>query len=92
LSEQGIPCFPIRKRHEGSPNAQTLIESGDIQLVINTPSGDEGLLDDSYIRKSAVIHNTPMTTTLTGAMAMAEAIEALKTQSYKVRSLQTLFA
>jgi carbamoyl-phosphate synthase large subunit len=69
-----------------------LIESGDIQLVINTPSGDEGLLDDSYIRKSAVIHNTPMTTTLTGAMAMAEAIEALKTQSYKVRSLQTLFA
>ncbi len=92
LSDQGIPCFPIRKRHEGSPNAQTLIESGDIQLVINTPSGDEGLLDDSYIRKSAVIHNTPMTTTLTGAMAMAEAIEALKTQSYKVRSLQTLFA
>ena len=91
LSEQGIPCFPIRKRHEGSPNAQTLIESGDIQLVINTPSGDEGLLDDSYIRKSAVIHNTPMTTTLTGAMAMAEAIEALKTQSYKVRSLQELF-
>jgi carbamoyl-phosphate synthase large subunit len=83
---------PIQKRHEGSPNAQTLIESGDIQLVINTPSGDEGLLDDSYIRKSAVIHNTPMTTTLTGAMAMAEAIEALKTQSYKVRSLQTLFA
>jgi carbamoyl-phosphate synthase large subunit len=92
LSEQGIPCFPVRKRHEGSPNAQTLIESGDIQLVINTPSGDEGLLDDSYIRKSAVIHNTPMTTTLTGAMAMAEAIEALKTQTYKVRSLQTLFA
>jgi hypothetical protein len=33
-----------------------------------------------------------MTTTLTGAMAMAEAIEALKTQIYKVRSLQTLFA
>jgi carbamoyl-phosphate synthase large subunit len=92
LSEQGIACVPIQKRHEGSPNAQTLIESGDIQLVINTPSGDEGLLDDSYIRKSAVIHNTPMTTTLTGAMAMAEAIEALKTQSYKVRSLQTLFA
>lgn len=92
LSEQGIPCLSICKRHEGTPNAQTLIESGDIQLVINTPSGDEGLLDDSYIRKSAVIHNTPMTTTLTGALAIAEAIHALKTQAYSVQSLQALFA
>ncbi|XVJ50824.1 MAG: carbamoyl-phosphate synthase large subunit [Vampirovibrio sp.] len=92
LSEQGIDCIAIHKRHEGAPNAQTLIESGDIQLVINTPSGDEGLLDDSYIRKSAVIHNTPMTTTLTGAIAMAEAIEALKSKSYHIQALQHVFA
>jgi carbamoyl-phosphate synthase large subunit len=92
LAEHGVLCLPLRKRHEGAPNVQTLIESGDIQLVINTPSGERGRLDDSYIRKSAVIHNTPMTTTLTGALAMAQAIGALKGTQYTVRSLQALLA
>jgi len=91
MNEHGVACLPLRKRHEGAPNALTLIESGDIQLVINTPSGEEGLLDDSYIRKSAVINNIPMTTTLKAAMAMTEAIAALKTESYHVRPLQDLF-
>jgi carbamoyl-phosphate synthase large subunit len=90
LAEQGVLCLPLRKRHEGAPNVQTLIESGDIQLVINTPSGEKGRLDDSYIRKAAVMHNTPMTTTLTGALAMAEAIAALKIQQYTVKPLQML--
>ena len=90
MGERDILCLPLRKRHEGEPNVQTLIESGDINLVINTPSGEKGRLDDSYIRKSAVMQNTAMTTTLTGALAMADAIEALKGQTYKVKALQEL--
>jgi carbamoyl-phosphate synthase large subunit len=75
-----------------SPNAQELIEQGQIHLVINTPQGEEALRDDSYIRKSAVRYNIPMATTLSGGSALLDAIEALRDQPLQVYSLQDMLA
>lgn len=88
FQEAGIETQTILKKHEGSPNAGDRIADGAIRLVINTPAGEEAMADDSYIRKSAVIHNVPMATTLEGARAIAQAIAGLKQGKLTVKSIQ----
>jgi carbamoyl-phosphate synthase large subunit len=89
LQSHGLTVTAIQKKHEGSPHAEELIAEGAVHLIINTPIGEEALTDDSYIRKAAITHNIPSTTTLTGAMAIAQAIAALQNQGFNVRSLQS---
>lgn len=92
LKQHGLLAIEVKKKHQGEPNVQTLMEQGSIQIVINTPSDDKAIEDDSYIRKTAVLNNLPMATTLTGAFAMAEAIEALRHEVPKAHALQDIFA
>jgi carbamoyl-phosphate synthase large subunit len=73
---------------DATPDAEALIEQRLIDLVINTPVGEDALRDDSYIRKAAVRHNVPMATTLSGARAVVEGIAALQQGALSVRSLQ----
>jgi carbamoyl-phosphate synthase large subunit len=80
------------KKHEGSPNVEEWLSEGRIQLVINTPIGENALSDDSYIRKAAISHNVPMATTLSGATAMAQAIDSLKQEVFTVNSLQSILS
>ena len=90
--QAGLVVQAVLKKHEGQPNVETLILGNGIQLLINTPSGDDAMDDDSYIRKATIMQNIPMTTTLTGALAMADAIEALKQQTQvSITPLQGLF-
>ena len=58
--------------------------------MINTPLGRESHLDDSRIRQAALRHGVPCITTLSGAMAAAEGIAALRAGELGVRSLQVL--
>jgi carbamoyl-phosphate synthase large subunit len=92
FKQHGIAAIEVKKKHQGEPNVQTLMEQGSIQIVINTPSDDKAMEDDSYIRKTAVLNNIPMSTTLTGAYAMAEAIEALRHGTPQAHALQDIFA
>jgi carbamoyl-phosphate synthase large subunit len=85
----GLAVEAIRKKHEGSPHVEELIRQGAIHLVINTPIGEEALIDDSYIRKAAVECQVPLVTTMDGAQAMADAVASLEQQDFKVRSLQS---
>lgn len=91
LSAEAIPVTAIAKKHEGGDGARsvdTMIEQGDIALVINTPAGEAALEDDSYIRKAAVIKNIPMVTTMPGAQAFAQAMASLKSGEFSLNSLQ----
>ena len=88
LQARGIPCQPINKLNEGRPNIIDAIKNRDIHLVINTPSGQHGPSDDSYIRKSAVKYKMPYMTTMTAAMAAAKGIAARRAGRAQVRSLQ----
>jgi len=64
LAKQGIAAERILKMHEGRPNITDGIMNGEIQLVINTPSGKLSQHDDSYIRKAAIKYKVPYITTL----------------------------
>jgi carbamoyl-phosphate synthase large subunit len=92
LASQGIESEMILKMHEGRPNIADGIKNGEINLVINTPIGRMGVHDDSYIRKAAIKHRVPYITTLAAAKAAAKAIEAIRTGSTPVKSLQEYHA
>jgi len=88
LGEHGIESEHILKMHEGRPNVADAIMNGEIQLVINTPSGKMSQYDDSYIRKAAIKYKVSYITTLAAAAAAAKGIAAYKQGKDEVKSLQ----
>ncbi|HTK68499.1 MAG TPA: hypothetical protein VL857_01740, partial [Candidatus Eisenbacteria bacterium] len=66
------------------------IKSRDIDLIINTPLGQESFYDDGAIRKNAILYGVLCLTTLTAAAATVEAIRALRERPLEVTSLQEI--
>jgi len=88
LRGRGVPAERVLKVHEGRPNAIDLIVSGEVQLLINTPLGKFTQADDYAIRRAALVHRVPYTTTMSAASAACDAIIALRSRTGSVRSLQ----
>jgi len=88
LRARGVPAERVLKVHEGRPNAIDLIVSGDVHLLINTPLGKFTQQDDYAIRRAALVHRVPYTTTMSAASAACDAIIALRSRTGSVRSLQ----
>jgi carbamoyl-phosphate synthase large subunit len=89
LRENGVPCTPVRKMHEGRPHLLDAMVNKEIQLVINTPVGKESVYDDSYIRKAAIRYRIPYYTTTAAGRAAARGIRAAREGLLTVRSLQS---
>jgi len=92
LDGHGINSELILKEHEGHPNITDAIKNGEIQLVVNTPSGKLSVEDDSYIRKAAIKYKVPYITTTTAAVSAAKGIAAYSKGHGKVKSLQEYHA
>jgi carbamoyl-phosphate synthase large subunit len=90
IRRMGVPVERISKVSEGSPNVVDRIESGEVDMVINTPTGSGARADGYEIRRSAVARGIPCITTLSGASAAQRAIRASRTGSTEVVSLQEL--
>jgi carbamoyl-phosphate synthase large subunit len=88
LRARGIPTERVLKVYQGRPNAVDLLLSGQIQLLINTPLGKLTQQDDYTIRRAALQHRVPYTTTLSAASAACDAIIALRSRTGEVRPLQ----
>jgi carbamoyl-phosphate synthase large subunit len=70
------------------PNVLDLMKSGNIGLVINTPTRTGWRTDEGKMRAAAVRLSIPMLTTATAAMAVVRAIEALRAGDWDVKSMQ----
>jgi carbamoyl-phosphate synthase large subunit len=92
LAKNRIETEHILKMHEGRPNIVDVIKNGEIQLIINTPSGKLSKHDDSYIRKAAIKYKIPYITTTAAAAAAAKGIAASRNGDSLVRSLQSYHA
>jgi len=92
LADAGIESEPIFKLHEDRPNIADALTDGEIQLVINTPSGKASKQDDSYIRTTAVRRKVPHITTLAAALAAAKGIAAFRDGRGELKSLQEYHA
>ncbi|WP_159837799.1 carbamoyl-phosphate synthase large subunit [Nocardia sp. CY41] len=95
LRRNGIPCEQVRKHSEVSPDDEpTIVEQirdGEVDMVFNTPYGNSGPRVDGYeIRSAAVGVNIPCITTVQGAAAAVQGIEASINGGIGVRSLQEL--
>ncbi|HYL04626.1 MAG TPA: hypothetical protein VE075_01205, partial [Thermoanaerobaculia bacterium] len=80
------------KVHEARPHIVDQMINGEIALVVNTPLGRESHEDDTAIRRTAIRYDIPCITTLSGAMAAAEGIAALRRDGLSVASLQEMCA
>jgi carbamoyl-phosphate synthase large subunit len=88
----GVPVERVAKIQDGSPNVVDLIESGKVDLVINTPTGSGARVDGYEIRRAATARGVPCITTMTGASAAQRAIVAMRRPESEPRSLQELHA
>ncbi|NJL29505.1 MAG: carbamoyl-phosphate synthase large subunit, partial [Thermoanaerobaculia bacterium] len=86
----GLAVEQVRKVHEGHPHVVDELNEKRIHLVINTPLGRESHEDDAAIRQTALKLDIPCITTLSGAMAAAEGIAAIRRGEIGVKALQEL--
>jgi carbamoyl-phosphate synthase large subunit len=92
LEEAGLQPERVYKVKEGRPNVVDLIKGDRIQLIVNTPSGQDTFFDEKAIRRAAVLARIPTITTLAAAKAAAEGISSLQRGTLSVVALQTLHA
>ncbi len=89
LIENGIEEVElVLKLHEGRPHVGDWIKNERIQLIINTPTGEESQTDARLIRRSALDYKLPIITTIAGAKATVAAIRSLQSAPLEVKALQ----
>ncbi|MBI3324534.1 MAG: ATP-grasp domain-containing protein, partial [Candidatus Omnitrophica bacterium] len=88
LQRHGVASTPVKKIHEGRPNVLDWIKNGEVQLIINTPSGRLPRADEIRIRSSATTLGIPCVTTISGAQAAITGIEALQKRQLQVKPIQ----
>ncbi len=90
LEAAGMTVERVFKVKEGRPNVVDLIKGDRIQLIINTPRGQDTIFDEKAIRRAAVLARVPTITTIAAAHAAAEGIAAMQRHKTTVYSLQEL--
>jgi carbamoyl-phosphate synthase large subunit len=92
IKRMGIPVETINKIQDGRNNVVDWIDRGDVDLVVNTPTGTAARSDGYEIRRAAVARGVPCITTIAGGMAAARAISSARVGDPPVLSLQELHA
>ena len=92
IEKAGMTVERVFKVKEGRPNVVDLIKGDRIQLIVNTPRGQDPYFDEKAIRRAAVLARIPTITTLAAAKAAAEGIAALQRRKITVNPLQKLHA
>jgi carbamoyl-phosphate synthase large subunit len=93
IRSMGVPCEAINKVAAGSPHVVDWIERGDVDLVVNTPTGSGARSDGWEIRRAAVAAGVPCITTISSGVAAARAIAVAQQRGpAEVLSLQEIHA
>jgi carbamoyl-phosphate synthase large subunit len=92
LRRMGIRATAINKLGEGPDDVVQRIVRGEVDLVINTPTGTQARSDGYEIRAAAIARGIPCITTISGGIAATRAINAARRAQPRVVSLQELHA
>lgn len=90
LNDNGLDAKVVNKVAEGRPNIVDMLKNGEIAYVVNTTEGRKAIADSADIRRAALQHKVPYTTTLAGAEAVAAALQF--GEEREVRRLQDIHA
>ncbi|WP_141494103.1 carbamoyl-phosphate synthase large subunit [Kytococcus schroeteri] len=93
LRRNGVEAQVVRKRSEGrgpdgEPTVVDQITSGEVAMVVNTPSGRDARADGYEIRAATASAGVPIITTVQQLGAAVQAIESLQTADFGVKPLQ----
>jgi carbamoylphosphate synthase large subunit/REP element-mobilizing transposase RayT len=92
LQEAGVPVTKVHKIREGRPNVLDLVTNGDIDFIINTPSGKIPREDEVRIRNASLAQKIPIMTTIRAGQASANGIRSLQRSQVNVKTLQEYHA
>ncbi len=92
LSKAKVKVTKVYKLREGRPNVLDRVKNGDINFIINTPSGKIPREDEVLIRNAALAKKIPIMTTVRAAQASANGIRSLQNNPVRVCSLQEYHA
>ena len=85
----GLPCVGVNKVAEGRPHIVDMIKNNEVGFIVNTTEGAKAIADSAAIRRAALQHKVPYTTTIAGAEATCMALKQLDILS--VNRLQDLY-
>jgi len=88
LKTANVPVTKVFKLREGRPNVLDRVKNGDINFIINTPSGKIPREDEVRIRNASLAQGIPIMTTVRAALASANGIRSLQKRKVRVCSLQ----
>jgi len=91
LAAAGIRITPLKKIREGHPSVLDYIYNGQLQLIVNTPSGKGARTDEGKIRAAAVARGIACVTTIQAAEAAVAAMEAMRSTPMRVETVQDRF-
>ena len=91
FAEQGLEVQGVNKVREGRPHIVDSMMSGEVQLVFNTTEGAKAIADSFELRRGALNSSIPYYTTVAGAAAAVQAINAMKAGQLDVAPLQSYF-
>jgi carbamoyl-phosphate synthase large subunit len=95
LQRNGIVSTVVRKasegRADGQPTIVDMINAGEVDIVVNTPSGQGARADGYEIRTAAVSTDKAIVTTVQQLAAAVQGIESVQAGPFEVRSLQDHF-
>ena len=92
LASAQLPVKHLFKLSQGRPHALDMMKNGEIDLIINTPSGTVPRKDEIRIRSLAVAQRIPILTTTSGVEASIRAIRAIQAKGISVSPLQKYHA
>jgi carbamoyl-phosphate synthase large subunit len=92
LREHGVEADAVLKHYEGRPSVIDQIANGEVQIVINTPLGENARYDEAVMGRTAMKYKVPFFTTLAAAEASLQGIIALRKEQASVKSLQDHYA
>ena len=92
LQSAGIPVQKVFKLREGRPNVFDRVINGDINFIINTPSGKLPREDEVTIRNASLAKKIPIMTTVRAAQASLNGIRSLQKNPVTVKTLQEYHA
>ena len=92
LGEHGLACTKVNKISEGRPHILDKVQDKQIQWIINTSMGSRTTEDSYSIRRSALDYHLPYSTTVSGAVSMVVAIEALRNNTMEAKAVQEYFS
>lgn len=90
LARHGIKAVGVTKHSEanGGRSIVDMITDGEVDIVINTPSGSNARADGYEIRAATTAANKPIFTTTSQLSAAIGALEFIREHKFEVKSLQ----